>query len=821
MGPRLNANASCSESGLNVLKNRLISSESFLGVAMDRQAKHLLEFGPFRMDLEERVLMRDQQTITLSPKTFETLLVLVHHSERVVLKDDLMKILWPDTFVEESNLSQHIFQLRKALGDKAHDPEYIVTVPGRGYRFALKVREVSDGGDLVVRSRSLQTVTVEETESRQSGAAIALFARLRQRPWSWILGVAAVVALLTAGTFFYMRKAHTLSEKDTIVLADFANSTGDAVFDGTLRQGLAIQLAQSPFLNIVSDEKLSETLHFMGQPPDARLAPAIARDLCQRTGSKAYLSGSIGSLGTQYVLGLSAVNCLTGDALAQELVTADSKERVLKVLGEAAARMRAKLGESLSTVQKLDTPLEQATTSSLEALQAYSLGLRTGERTGGNAAAVPFYLRAIRLDPNFAMAYLKIGVSYYNLGESSLAAENTKSAYELRERVSDLEKFAIESHYYQLVTGDLEKARQVYELWTQIYPRNTAPPVNLAGIYRNLGQYDKSLADMRESVRLDPADSQNYADLVDSYTVVNRLEEARAMAEAAPGKNLDSPGLRFALYQLAFLQNDTAAMERQVAWAAGKTGVEDFLLYSQADSAAYSGQLGKAREFSRRAVASAKLAKENETAAGYEAGAAMREVLVGTLSEARHRAIAALGLSTGRDVQDGAALALAKAGDVARAQVLADDLAKRFPEDTTVQFNYLPTLRGQLALSRNDPAKAIDVLKAAVPYELGTPGNGEFSPGLYPVYVRGEAYLAAHKGNEAAGEFQKILDHRGVVQNGPIGALAHLGIARAYVMQGDTVKARAAYQDFLTLWKDADPDVPILIAAKAEHAKLQ
>jgi eukaryotic-like serine/threonine-protein kinase len=320
---------------------------------MDKQAKHLVEFGPFRMDLEARVLMRDQETITLAPKAFETLLVLAQHSERVVLKDDLMKILWPDTFVEESNLSQHIFQLRKALGDKAHDPEYIVTVPGRGYRFAQKVTELTEPeGDLIVHTRSVQRMTVEETES---SGTVAPLSRLRERPWNWIIAVTGVVllAVASAGTFFYMRKAHTLTEKDTIVLADFANSTGDSVFDGTLRQGLAVQLAQSPFLNIVSDDKLSETLRFMGQPPDARLTPAIARDLCQRVGSRAYLSGSIGSLGTQYVLGLSAVNCRTGDALAQELVTADSKERVLKVLGESAAKMKAKLGESLSTVEKL------------------------------------------------------------------------------------------------------------------------------------------------------------------------------------------------------------------------------------------------------------------------------------------------------------------------------------------------------------------------------------------------------------------------------------------------------------------------------------
>jgi DNA-binding winged helix-turn-helix (wHTH) protein/predicted Zn-dependent protease len=773
------------------------------------------------MDLEERVLMRDQETITLPPKAFETLLVLVQHSERVVLKDDLMKTLWPDTFVEESNLTQHIFQLRKALGDKAHDADYIVTVPGRGYRFAQKVEErIEPDGDLIVHSRSVQRVTVEESESE---AAVASLARLRQKSWSWTLGGAGVVALLgfvAASTYFYLRNAHALTEKDTIVLADFANSTGDAVFDGTLRQGLAVQLAQSPFLNIVSDEKLAETLRFMGQPPEARLTPAIARDLCQRVGSRAFLSGSIAILGTQYVLGLKAVNCRTGDALAQEQVTADGKERVLKVLGDAAAKMRAKLGESFSTVQKLDTPVEEATTPSLEALQAFGLGVKTAEEMGDVAAAVHFYQRAIQVDPNFAMAYEALGVSYYNLGEASLAAESTKKAYELRERVSELERFNIEAHYHQYVTGDLEKARQAYEVWEQTYPRDFVPPGNLASIYRNFGQYDKSLAEMRESLRRNPASALSYADLVDSYYSLNRLEEARATAEEAQAKKLDSPLLRFGLYQLAFLQNDADGMAQQLAWAAGKPGVEDFMLFSESDTAAYSGRLRKAREFSRRAVASAERSKQKETAAGYEADAAMWEALLGNAPEARQRAAATLGLSTGRDVQDGAALALALAGDTARAQVLADDLAKRFPEDTNVQFNYLPTLRAQLALSRNDPSKAIEALKAAAPYELGTPGNGEFSPALYPVYVRGETYLAAHQGSEAAVEFQKILDHRGVVQNGPIGALAHLALARAFAQAGDTEKSLAQYREFLTLWKEADPDLRPLKEAKAEYKKL-
>ncbi len=420
------------------------------------------------------------------------------------------------------------------------------------------------------------------------------------------------------------------------------------------------------------------------------------------------------------------------------------------------------------------------------------------------------------------MAYASLGTSYGNLGETSLGAENTRKAYELRERVSEREKFYIESHYYSIVTGDLEKARRTYELWAQTYPRDWLPPDNLGGIYRILGQYDKRLAENRETLRLDPTSAWSYAYLVYPYLNLNRLGEARATAEEAQAKQLDSPLLRIGLYQLAFLQNDPAGMAQQVTWAAGKSGVEDVLLAREADTAAYSGRLGEARDFSRRAVASAERAAEKEKAASYEVDAALREALFGNAAAGRQRAAAALGLSIGRDVRYGAALALAMAGDAARAQALAEDLAKRFPEDTLVQFNYLPTLHAQLALSRNNASKAIEALQAAAPYELGDPTEAFTFLSLYPVYVRAEAYLAGHhETGAAAAEFQKILDHGGVVFNEPIGALAHLGLARASALAGDNVKSRMVYQDFLTLWKDADPDIPILKRAREEYAKLQ
>jgi serine/threonine protein kinase/predicted Zn-dependent protease len=639
-------------------------------------------------------------------------------------------------------------------------------------------------------------------------------ARRRKVAMGFVAG-AGIAGLAMGGWLYHARQAHALNATDMIVLGDFTNTTGDPVFDDTLRQGLIVQLEQSPFLGLVSEQHIQQTLRLMGQPVDAKLTPEIARDLCQRTGSKAYLSGSIASLGSQFVLGLNAVNCQTGDFMADEQEQATGKEQVLAAMDKAAAKLRTKLGESLSTVQRLDTPVEQATTPSLEALQAYSLG-RTMVVKGDDAAAVPLFQRAIHLDPNFAMAYASLGTTYSNLGETSLATENTQNAYKLRERVSEREKFYIEAHYHDFVTGDLVKARQAYELWAQTYPRDVEPLGNLGNIYSNLGQHDKALAETREALRLNPASGRNYANLGLSYLSLNRLEEARATVEEAQAKNLDSADLHFLLYDLAFLKNDAAGMAQQVAWGAGKPGVEDVLLSYEANTAAYSGKLGRAREFSRRAVASAEGAESKETPAGYEADSALREALLGNAAEARQQAAAALGLSTGQDVQYGAALALALAGDVTRAQGLADDLAKRFPEDNEVQFNYLPTLRAQLALSHNHASKAIEILRAAAPYELGNVGYN-----VYPVYVRAEAYLAGRQGSEAAAEFQKILAQRGVVGNEPIGALAHLGLARVYALESDTAKARAAYNDFLTLWKDADPDIPIYRAAKAEYAKLK
>jgi DNA-binding winged helix-turn-helix (wHTH) protein/tetratricopeptide (TPR) repeat protein len=800
---------------------------------MNRETKHFYEFGPFRIDPHRQLLLRSGEPVPLTSKAFETLLVLVQHSEQLVSKDELMKQLWPDTFVEESNLTQHISMLRKALGESPQDRRYVVTMPGRGYRFAERVKETSeDSGDLVIEGHSVQQVTIEESENRQRSAAeLPAAVQARHNHRAWIRAAAAFLALipLGLGTYFHFRRAVPLTDKDTIVLPDFANNTGDPVFDDALKQALAIQLEQSPFLRLVSEARVEQTLRLMGQPADARLNQKIARELCQRAGGTAVLEGAIASLGSEYILGLKAVNCGTGDTLAQEQATATGKEAVLKALDGAAVKIRGKLGESLKTVEKYATPIEQATTPSLEALQAYSLGRATAFGKGDMAGSVPMFQRAIHFDPDFAMAYASLGVIYSNLGESDLASENTRKAYELRERVSEREKFYIESHYHDLVTGDLNKMLQIYSLWAQVYPRDSVPPINLNIVYVTLGQYEKSLAAIQQGLRLDPGSGLAYDALISSYLNLNRLDDAQATIQEMQEKNLDSPSLHLQIYLLAFMRNDVSGMAQQLSLTAGKPGLEDVLLGHEAKIAAYSGRLVKAREISRQAVASAERVNEKETAAAYEADSAIREALFGNARRGRERAAAALALSTGRDVQYGAALALALAGDSSNAEKLTEELAKRFPSDTVVQFNYVPTLRAQIALDRHysgssedvGAADSIDALQAAAPYELGSASRGGFDPSFYPIYVRGEAYLARLQGNEAAATFQKVIDYRGVVQDGPIGALAHLELGRAYAMQAESVKARAAYNDFFTLWKDADPDIPILKEAKAEYAKLQ
>jgi eukaryotic-like serine/threonine-protein kinase len=628
-----------------------------------------------------------------------------------------------------------------------------------------------------------------------------------------------VTAAIAAGAYFPTHRAPKVTSKDPIIIADFINTTGDPIFDGTLRRGLASQLEQSPYLDILSDEQLATKLRLMGQLAGARLTHELARQLCQRSGGGAVLDPSISQVGNQYDLVLNAAICSTGSLLASTQAVASDKNHVLGALSSVASSIRQQLGESLASIQKFDTPLEDVTTPSLEALQAYTLGWRA-DLNGDHSAAVSSFQRSIALDSNFAMAYAALGNAYFNLNESSLAAENTKKAYELQDRVSDREKLYISSHYEESVTGNLEKAVQLFDLWTRTYPRDVVPVADLAVDYLLLGHYERALVPARRALELAPDSAVMYANLLVSYLSLGRLDEAAITLQQAKARGIETVLIYAAAYELAFLEGNAAGMARETEGAAGKPRIEDLFFDYESNTAAYAGHFVQANDLTARAVASARQVGERETAALYLAEAAVREALVGNAAEARRLTTATLGTSNGRHAEAMAALALALAGDLARAQKLTSDLAKRFPQDTIAQFNYLPTIRAAIALRQNSPAQAIADLQAASACELGTPALLIFL-NLYPVYVRGQAYLAARQGAVAAAEFQKILDHPGIAFNEVISPLAHLGLARAYVLEGDSAKAKAAYQDFLTLWKDADPDIPILKQAKAEYSKLE
>ena len=668
-----------------------------------------------------------------------------------------------------------------------------------------------------LRRLKRDTDSIPGTTGAKRGAAAAIAKR-----WKTIVSAAAALAL-TAGGYFYLHRAPKLTDRDMLVLADFVNTTGDPVFDGTLRQGLAVELEQSPFLSLVSEQRIQKTLALMAQPPDARLTSDLAQQICERSASAAVLDGRIDKLGSKYVLGLHAKNCRSGEVLDEEQAQAASKEDVLNVLSQIASKFRSRVGESLATVQKHDTPLEEATTPSLEALKVYSQAMKVLFSTGSDAA-LPLFKRATGIDPKFAMAYAFLGRMYGDMGESELSADSTSKAWQLRDRATDAEKFFITANYDLQVTGNLERAQETFELWAQTYPREMHPYGLLSGqIYPFFGKYEKAIEAAKAAIALDPDFPFAYVNLATSYQFLDRLEDAEKIFQQASERKVLVPDMLEQRYDLAFLRGDQAEMERQVALVKGKSGAEAWISDHEALVLAYSGHLQQARRMSGRAVDLAQRPDQREEAALLGVGATLWDAFFGKASAARQGAKEALKLSKGRDVEYGAALALALSGDSSAAQERANDLGKRFPEDTSVRISYMPALRALLAMNRGEPSKAIEVLQVAVPYELGVPlswFSGSFGA-LYPVYVRGEAFLKAHQGAEAAAEFQKILDHRGIVGADPIGALAHLQLGRAFVLAGDNIKAKTAYKDFLTLWNDADRDIPILQEAKAEYAKLQ
>ena len=668
-----------------------------------------------------------------------------------------------------------------------------------------------------------------DSESVRAPAATALAeskpaAKSTRFRWASVTGVTLLVIGLAIGAWlFFSRKAHALTDKDTVILADFTNSTGDAVFDGTLRQGLAVQLEQSPFLSIIPEDRVQQTLQMMGQPADARLTPQLAQEVCQRTASAAVLEGSIATLGNQYVVGLRAENCRTGKVLDDQLIQAAKKEDVLNALSQMASKFRARVGESLATVQQHDVPLEEASTSSLQALQAYSMGWERNATAGGDAG-LPFFKRAVEIDPKFAMGYAALGLFYGSTGESNLATENIRKAYELRDRANDREKFFITAYYDGRGTGNQEKAQQICESWVQSYPRDVTPHYFLAGfIYPVLGRYERAVEEGREGIELASDVHVGYYLLAYNFVYLDRLAEAEDLLRRTSEQKMEAPALSHLRFDVAFLKGDSAEMQREVAAAQGKPGTEDWISDRQAFALAYVGHLQESTRWSHQASDLAQQAGHRERAALFETRAALWEAFFGNAPMAKRTVKDALALAKNREVRYGAALALAISGDASQAQSLAIDLERDFPEDTSIRFNYLPSVYASLALEHGDPAKAIELLQANVPYELSSPRSATFAyfGALYPIYLRGQAYLALHRGAEAAREFQKIVDRRGITIGDAFGVLAHLGMARACAMQGDTAKARTAYKDFLTLWRDADPEVPILKKAKAEYAKLQ
>ncbi len=769
------------------------------------------QFGPFEVNAASGELLKNGRHIRLQEQPCRLLVALLESPGEIVSREELRSRLWPDdTFVDfDGSLRVAVRKLREALEDDAEDPHYIETVPKRGYRFLVtEVRRV-DAAPEIAEPR-------EDPERLKRGSTPATASPRRNPLPKYGIAAVAVLILAVGGDFFWHQRtqAKPLTGKDVLLLGDFTNTTGDAMFDETLRQGLTVQLEQSPFLNLVTEERIRQVLRMMGQPADTRLTPAVAQEICERTASAAVLDGSIAPLGSQYVLGLRAVDCRNGRVLDTEQAQVARKEDVLNALSQIASRFRTRVGESLATVEKYDTPLIDATTPSLEALKAYGLA-RKKHFAEGDVAARPFFRRAVELDPNFAMAYAYLSTTYGNQREPELAAENIRKAYELRAKVSERERFYIESHYYENGTGELDKAVQVLEQWQQTYPGYYSPYMTLGYIYRTmLGKPEKALEEAREAMRLEPNHSFSYSNLAVDYVVLNRLEEAEAVFQQEEERKLEDEDMPRARYTLAFLKGDTVGMAQVASAAMGKPGKEELMLATQADTEAWYGRLKDARELNRRATDSALHNSGKEAAASYQADEALLEAASGNLKLARADANAALKLAPNRDVRDRAALAMAQAGDTAAAEKMAAGLDTDFPLDTLVQRYWLPAIRAAIALRRKDPGRAVELLRVTNAIELG-------DPRLIVVHLRGEAYLMLHDGSHAAAEFQKFIDHRTLVANAEWGALSRLGLGRAYALQGNTVKARAAYQDFLTLWKDADPDVPVLQQAKAEYTKLQ
>jgi eukaryotic-like serine/threonine-protein kinase len=772
-------------------------------------------FGPFQLDVRERRLSRGSEVIPLRLKVFDTLRVLVENAGRLVTKQELLDSVWPDAAVEENNLNHNVSVLRKALGEKATGQQYIETVPRVGYRFVAPV-EVAELGAVALPATSGQAIDADQPLATASP-------RWRGRRTALALLAVTTVIAAVAASFYLIRYGTSgraaLTGKDSVLIADFANTTGDAVFDGTLRQAVAVQLGQTPFLNVVSEERVRETLRYMERSPDERVTRDLAREIALRQGIEALLVGSIASLGRHYVISLEAVSAASGDTVAREQVEAESRERVLARLGEATTRLRSKLGESLASIERFSAPIEQATTPSLEAFKAYDLGRRK-HFAGQYFEAIPLYRRAVELDPNFAIAYAGLGITYGTAREYERAAQFSRRAFELRERVSEREKFYISARYYMDVLNDGDRAIEVLELWKQTYPRDFAPRTNLSARYCAIGRYQHALEEAREGLRLNPDAGVAYAALAHTSLCLGRHRDAGVAIEQALTRKLDPPYSRYMLYGIAILQGDTAAMQQQVDRVVG-TPVEAGMLAMQSVTSAYAGRVRQARNLTERAIELAKGRGLKEGAGLYSAGDALWEAAYGNCREAKQAAARTLALSQGRFALSWSALALAICGDSIPAGKLADEMVRRFPEDSFFKASWLPMVHAALSLHRGDPASAAEQLQGARRVELGT------NAALWPAYLRGVAYLNQGADDLARLEFQKILDNKGVLVPKDFNPaamtlypLAYLGQARAAARSGDVGASRLAYEALLRLWQDADSDIAIVRAARREYRQL-
>lgn len=831
----------------------------------------LLRFGVFELNLDLEELRKEGLPIKLGPQPFKVLAMLAARSGQLVLRDQIRDEIWgSETYVDfEHGLNQCIKQIRTALNDSTSRPLYVETIPRKGYRFLAPVtsKTITITPKVTLSTSGVQPLILlpggtpkpahpvvaaipngtatapelaldpaEEEPAPSVAAHVGKpvpMAPVKRISRSLVVGIALLAFIAATAIGFYWRSRNTkaLTEKDTLVIADFANKTGDPVFDDTLRTAVTLALNQSPFLNVLPDRKLRETLDLMRRPADSRLSPEIAREVGQRAGSKAYVSGSIANLGKEYVFELKAVSCQSGDVLAEEQVTAANKEQVLNAVGKAATQLRTQLGETLATVQKFDVPLAQATTSSLEALQAYSLGTKA-RATKGPAAALPSFERALQLDPNFATAYAEIGGIYDHLAESGRASEYIAKAFPLREHASDREKLFITRSYYMNVTGELDKAERTDLEMIENYPGHASEYKNLGIIYSIKGRYDKAIEAVRQAIALDPNQVTAYGDLTNVLLAAQRPDEARQAIAEAHERKLDDSLLHLGSYALAFIASDQAGMAEQRQWLANTPGFAHFGLALASDTAAYSGQLAEATDLSKQAVASALQVQSPENAALWWENAALRDAAFGKSPEAQKAAAAGLKLDPGsKGVQVEAALAYAMLGDNTRAESLVKALDERYPVDTQVQSLWIPAVRAQLALNRHNTAEAIERLQLALPpIEFGQIPFAANISCLYPTYIRGQAYLAAGQGSAAAAEFKKIIDHGGIVWNCWTGALARLGLARANAMQArvvgkeaDAERARASedYRSFLSLWNRADADIPVYQQARADYGKLR